>query len=93
MATSLYTYTVDGKEYQGRRVSPWIMITSHNMLGILKYQLKHVQRFDNGKVKVFYSPQNPQKSYLVKPGIKGQILTVIFALIPIALYWSKYHAI
>ena len=92
VVTSLYTYTVDGIEYHGRRASPWAIIASHNMLGILKHQLKNVQHTGDGKVKVFYSPRNPKKSYLIKPGVKGQVVTLILALIPMALYWSKYHA-
>lgn len=92
VATSLYTYTVEGIKYHGRRISPWAIVASHNMLFILKHQLKNVQHTGDGNVKVFYSPRNPKKSYLIKPGVKGLVVTLILALIPMVLYWSKYHA-
>lgn len=91
VASALYCYVVNGKEYQGRRVSPWVVVASHNMKSILEKQLRSVQQFPDGKVSVFYHPEKPEKSFLIKPGIKGQFITAILAIIPFVMYWIKYH--
>lgn len=88
---ALYTYSVNGTKYQGKRVSPWIIIASHNARFLLKRQLNQAQMQSGNEVTVFYHPSKPAKSWLVKPGVKGMILTLILALLPMALYLSRYH--
>lgn len=91
VTSAQYRYVVNGKEYEGHRVSPWVIVSSHNMRSVLKRQLNSVQLSSDGKVTVYYKPLRPEKSFLIKPGIKGQIFTAFLATIPFALYWVRYH--
>lgn len=91
VASALYSYVVHGKEYQGHRVSPWVIVASHNMKFILDKQIKLIQKHPNGKVPVFYNPKRPEKSFLIIPGAKSQITTAILAVIPFAMYIFKYY--
>jgi len=90
-ASVSYKYVVDGKEYVGKRLSPWLFITNNNAKYILKKQLKLIFRLSDGVVMVYYNPRKPNKSYLIKPGLFGKFLTVFLAIIPILTYWLKYH--
>ena len=65
---ALYTYRVNHKTYEGTRVSPWIMIVSHNAQSILKNQLKGIQENPDGTVKIYFNPAKPQQSYLIQWG-------------------------
>jgi len=87
---SLYEYHVSDKSYQGKRISPWIIIASHNARFLLKKQLNSVQKNEDGTVNVFYNPKNPEKSYLVKPGIFGMAITLVIAVLPSLLYSYEY---
>ena len=94
-----YTYQVGGREYLGRRISAWGLVASHNMKFILDHQLGAIQQQpaslpagSAGKVQVFYNPRNPGKSYLVKPGVKSQFITLLLGYLPLFLYWYRYHA-
>ena len=91
VASTHYSYVVNGKEYQGHRLSPWVVVASHNAKFILEKQLRSVQKHSDGKVTVYYNPRKPEKSFLIKPGIRGQIITAILAIIPAIMYWIKYH--
>ncbi|AWI79286.1 hypothetical protein CEW87_07855 [Parazoarcus communis] len=87
---SLYEYHVSEKSYQGKRVSPWIIIASHNARFLLKKQLNGVQKNEDGTVNVFYHPKNPAKSYLVKPGFFGMAINLCIAVLPLLLYAYEY---
>jgi hypothetical protein len=91
VVSALYTYVVNGKEYQGHKVSPWVVVASHNIKYLLEKQLRSVQKLPDGKVSVFYNPKKPEKSFLIKPGIKGQIITAILSITPFVIYWVNYH--
>lgn len=86
-----YRYTVNGKEYLGTRVSPWIFVASHNARGILQKQMKYIHRYPDGRVKVFYNPAKPRKSYLIIPGFVGMIVTSIAAIGPLVLYYIRFY--
>lgn len=90
-ARATYEYVVDGESFEGHRVSPWVMVASHNARGLLEKQLQAAQRLPDGRVKVFYNPVRPGKSFLVKPGPFGQLVTAVLAVLPLALYWLRYH--
>jgi hypothetical protein len=64
IANALYKYNVSGLEYNGTRISPWIIVASHNAKFILAKQMSAIQRLPDGKVKVFYNPNKPRKSFL-----------------------------
>ncbi|MCZ2720493.1 DUF3592 domain-containing protein [Marinomonas sp. 15G1-11] len=87
---SLYVYQVSDKVYQGKRVSPWLIIASHNAKFLLKAQLKSIQNNEDGTVNVFFNPKKPQKSYLVQPGGLGIAITLAMAILPIVFYSLAY---
>ena len=81
-----YLYKVDGKEYTGHRLSPFLMMVSHNLQFILRLQMGYVETRKDGKVRVYYNPRRPQKSYLIPPGVIGYGFILAFMLIPLSLY-------
>ncbi len=87
----IYKYTVEDREYTGTRLSPWLFITNDNAAFILKKQLNSVARKSDGSVLVFYNPKNPQKSFLIKPGRIGMMITLSLSIIPFILYWQKFY--
>lgn len=92
VSKALYHYRMSGVVYEGTRVSPWIFVASYNMRFILEKQMSSVQQCPNGKVKVFYNPKKPQKSYLIIAGKVGIVITSLIGLAPIVLYVFKYHS-
>jgi hypothetical protein len=81
-----YLFKVDGKEYRGHRLSPFIIIASHNLRFLLRLQMKHVDISDDGKVRVFYNPRRPEKSYLIPPSATGYIIIISFMFLPLIAY-------
>ncbi len=75
-----YSYNVNGKTYQGHRLSGMTVVTDHNAKALLENQLKGVKKKD-GKVKVYYNPAKPSKSYL----INGSVYQVVFTLAMLAV--------
>ncbi|MDF2179768.1 DUF3592 domain-containing protein [Aliiglaciecola sp. CAU 1673] len=91
VAEALYRYTIDGVEYTGTRISPWIFVASHNARSLLQKQLSAIQRYPDGRVKVFYHPVNPQKAFLILPGWLGIAVTSVLGILPLLTYYLKYH--
>lgn len=91
-STALYTYQVNGKVFQGTKVSPWVIVASHNARFILQKQLDGVNRFADGTVEVFYNPHRPDQSYLIVAGWMGIVLTGIITFFPLVTYWFRFHA-
>ncbi|MEM7294770.1 MAG: DUF3592 domain-containing protein [Pseudomonadota bacterium] len=85
-ADALYEYKVNGETYRGRKVSPWAMVTSHNVRFILERQLRQIEVGDDGTVKVYYNARKPARALLIKPGVPGLVITVALGLAPMALY-------
>lgn len=92
VSSALYHYRVSNVVYAGKRVSPWIFVASHNMRFVLEKQMSSIQRQANGKVRVFYNPKKPQKSYLIIAGKMGIVITSLIGLAPLVLYVVKYHS-
>jgi len=69
-----YTYDVDGQAYEGHRLSAMQVEASHNARAVLDAQLKGIERQD-GRVKVYYKPGNPAKSYLIRGSLTQVVLT------------------
>jgi hypothetical protein len=88
-ARALYRYDLAGINYEGKRVSPWIILTSAK--AILRKQLSAIQHHPNEMVTVFYNPRKPKKSFLILPGKKGLLITSLIAVLPTILYVSEYH--
>ncbi|MEM7636247.1 MAG: DUF3592 domain-containing protein [Pseudomonadota bacterium] len=78
-----YHYRVDGKHYEGKRLSPWYMLVSANMRFLLRWQLAGITRLTQEEVAVFYNPSAPKKSYLIKPGKAGLCVTAAMVVLPI----------
>ncbi len=78
-----YHYRVDGKHYEGKRLSPWYMLVSANMRFLLRWQLAGITRLTPEDVAVFYNPSAPKKSYLIKPGKAGLCVTAAMVVLPI----------
>ena len=92
MSRALYKYKVSGVTYDGTRISPWIIVVSHNARFILEKKMSCIQRFPDKRVKVFYNPNNPRKSYLIVAGKVGICLTLFLCVLPVIAYYAKYHA-
>ena len=88
---STYRYVVDGRTHEGTRVSPWVVVASHNARFVLRRQLEQIQRDAEGRVTVFYDPKRPEKSFLVRPGLVGLAVTLVMTLLPLALFVRAYH--
>ncbi len=86
-----YRYQVGGRTFEGRRVSPWVMVASHNARFLLRHQLKGVARHPDGTVTVYFNPRRPNKSYLIRPGLLGMLVTFAVATGPMVYYWSRFH--
>lgn len=91
VSEALYRYNVSGVAYEGTKISPWVFVASHNARYVLKKQMSSIQRHSNGKVKVYYSPGNPKKSYLIVAGKGGIFITFLISILPAILYFFKYH--
>ena len=89
---ALYHYNISGIAYEGTRISPWIFVASRNARFVLEKQMSSIQRYPNGKVKVFYNPKKPKKSFLIIAGKVGIFIIFLVSVLPIILYFLKYHA-
>jgi len=89
-ASSSYRYVVDGQVFEGSRVSVWVVVTSRNARFLLQRQLDKIQRDANGRVDVFYNPRRPDKSFLLRPGWFGVLVTLGIAVVPIILYLRAF---
>ncbi len=87
---ALYEYRVDGRLYENSKISPWVMVASHNVRFLLYRQLRKVAVGPEGKVTVYYNPRRPEKSILIKPGPVGQLITAALGIAPSVLYVSRY---
>ena len=86
-----YRYEVAGEAYEGKRVSPWIVVASHNARRLIEMQLAWIDRGSDGTATVYYNPRKPGRSYLVLPGKVGMGVTAVIALLPAAGYLSRFH--
>ena len=89
--SALYNYRIAEKAYEGSRVSTWTVVASHNMRFLLKMQLDKIKKTGDTGVTVYYKPNKPVKSYLIKPGFTGLIVTFALVITPISFYFYEYH--
>lgn len=92
VADALYSYSVNGADYQGKRVSPWLMVASHNARFVLQRQLAKIDVQPDGCVQVFYKPTNPKKSFLIVANTPGIVITLMISILPLAGYIWHYHS-
>jgi len=83
---ALYHYRVEGVEYEGTRLSPWVMSASHNAKVFLELQRKGITWVSEGMAEVYYNPKSPKKSFLIKPSLIGLAITA-FAAYGLAWYF------
>lgn len=91
LAKAHYSYRVLGQEYEGYRISPWIILASHNLKGILRVQLAGIKPSATGQVDIFYNPKRPSKSFLIPPGKLGLWVTFLLCIGPSVFYYTKYY--
>ena len=91
VSTALYRYRVRGQQFTGKRVSPWIIIASHNARFVLNRQMSSIEHTDGGKLRVYHHPRKPHKSFLIKPGAVGLLITALAGALPMILYLYEYH--
>ncbi len=90
VADALYEYEVDGTPYENSRISPWVIVASHNVRFLLHRQLNRITLGPDGEIAVYYNPQRLEKSVLKKPGAVGQLITMTIGIAPTALYAARY---
>ncbi|MEP1445910.1 MAG: hypothetical protein ABJK37_07355 [Paraglaciecola sp.] len=90
-AYALYSYQIAGKTFQGKRISPWIIVASHNAQFLLRKQLSKVETFADNGVRVFYKPSNPAKSWLILPSKFGITMTIVISMLPALSYWLEFY--
>ena len=91
VSTALYRFRVSGQQFTGRRVSPWIIIASHNARFVLNRQMSSIEFLSGDKVRVYHHPRKPHKSFLIKPGAVGLFITALAGALPMILYLYEYH--
>ena len=88
---ALYSYTVDGETYQGKRISPWVIVTNYNARALLAKQTSGVHVTSQNEVTVFYNPKKPQKSFLLKANKLGIVVTFVTAIVPLLSYLGRFY--
>jgi len=78
-----YHYQINGKQYEGKRLSAWYILASANMRFLLRWQLEGITMLAPENVAVFYNPSAPEKSYLIKPGRIGLGISAAILILPI----------
>jgi hypothetical protein len=68
-----------------------IIVASHNVQFILKHQLSKLETYPDNKVKVFYKPSNPAKSWLILPSKFGIVMTTLISVLPAFSYWLECY--
>ena len=91
ISKTFYRYRVSGVNYDGTRVSPWLMLVSYNLRFLIEKQMSYIQQSSDGKVKVFYNPNNPHKSFLIIAGKVGIVITLLICVLPLILFYFNYH--
>lgn len=91
VSKALYQYNVSGVAYEGKRISPWVFVASHNARFVLEKQMSSIQHLPGGKVKVFYKPSNPKKSFLIIAGKTGISITLLITVLPLISFYFKYY--
>ena len=89
---ALYSYSVNGQTYEGTRISPWVFVTNYNAKGLLLKQQASIDMPTKDTVTVYYNPNKPQKSFLLKAGKFGILVTLISAVAPFLGYVSRFYA-
>jgi hypothetical protein len=90
-AGAIYSYQIEHNIYHGKRVSPKIIIASHNVQFILKHQLSKLETYPDNEVKVFCKSSNPAKSWLILPSQFGIVMAALISVLPAFSYWLEFY--
>lgn len=85
-----YRYDIAEESYTGKRVSPTVIWTLGGLKCLLKRQIDAVEKLPDGKVRLFYNPKAPQKSYLIRPSKIALGMTLLPSIFFLYLYVSSY---
>lgn len=88
---ALYSYNVNGQNYEGTRISPWVFITNYNAKGLLIKQQAGIDMPTKDTVTLYYNPKKPKKSFLLKANKLGIVVTLATAVAPFLGYLSRFH--
>ena len=91
VSKALYKFNVSGVTYEGTRISPWIFVASHNAMFVLEKPMSSIERLPDGRVKVFYNPNNSNKSFLIIAGKTGICITLLISVLPLISFYIKYQ--
>jgi hypothetical protein len=83
-----YEYTVNGIPYTGTRLSHFIIHASGRK--IARWQKGGIQRYENDRITVFYNPNRPQKSYLIKSEWTSIIGLSILTTMSVIVLWLAF---
>lgn len=89
---ALYSYNVNGQTYEGKRISPWLFVTNHNARGLLIKQQAGIDTPTKDTVTVYYNPNKPKRSFLLKANKFGIVVTLAIAVAPFLSYFGRFHA-
>ncbi len=81
-----YRYQIGGDDYRGSRLSPFLVVASHNLRFLLRHQMKGIEACAGGGVRVLYNPSRPEKSYLVAPNAVGYATIASVMFLPTVAY-------
>lgn len=88
---ALYAYTVNGQTFEGTRISPWVFVTNNNARGLLIKQQAGIEMPTEDTVIVYYNPNKPKKSFLIKANKFGIVVTLVCAIAPFVSYLARFH--
>ena len=81
-----YRYNIGGDGYDGNRLSPFLVVASHNLRFLIRHQMKGIEACAGGGVRVIYNPSRPEKSYLIAPNAVGYAAIVSVMFLPMVAY-------
>lgn len=81
-----YRYQIGGDEYHGNRLSPFLVVASHNLRFLIRQQMRGIKACAGGGVRVFYNPRRPEKSYLIAPHASGYAVILSVMFLPMVAY-------
>ncbi len=81
-----YQYNIEGKSYEGSRLSPFLVMATHNLRSLIRHQMKGIEIIQDGGVRVFYNPARPEKSYLISTSSIGYASIISIMFLPLVAY-------
>ena len=80
-----YEYEVDGQQYRGTRLSPFIIHATFTRL--VNAYAKGIQKLGGDQVVVYYNPSRPAQSYLILQSIRLLVCCTLVVVLCLLLLW------